>query len=104
MYNLSINRNSKLSDLVEKISLVTKIDLEEIKVIKKSLSYTGYILEVVNKAYNLEHSLYSSKVYEGITLYVEKASQTHRPWEAQFERDQNQMTVKFNDPDNMKTD
>ena len=41
MYNLSINRNSMLSELVEKISLVTKIDSEEIKIIKKSYSYTG---------------------------------------------------------------
>jgi len=90
-------REASLRQLLEKIERITGLPASELGIMKR----TGLSnVEVISNTLDVQKSLSSLKIYDGMTLFVEPLVEDRAvKWEEELERELYRYVIKFNHPD-----
>eukprot|EP01016_Furgasonia_blochmanni_P000858 TRINITY_DN10277_c0_g1_i3.p1 TRINITY_DN10277_c0_g1~~TRINITY_DN10277_c0_g1_i3.p1 ORF type:complete len:605 (+),score=136.12 TRINITY_DN10277_c0_g1_i3:113-1816(+) len=103
---MSVKRNNSNNGAMEwlsvlsKISEVTGIPFEKLRVYKRVQSYNYMNADELSSPENYEKSLSQVRVFENQILYVESVDSAELPskWLGEFDKETNRLMIKFNTP------
>lgn len=92
-----IHKESKLSQLIEKLEEKTGIPAAEQWIQKKNPMVNSVTVEIVSTEANMEKKMNYCRIFDGTTVYLErKAAKSF--WEKEIEKESNRYMIKFNHP------
>ena len=93
-------REASLRQLLEKIERITGLPASELCIMKRNYTTGPSNVEVISNTLDVQKSLSSLKIYDGMTLFVEPlVDGLAAKWEEELERELYRYVIKFNHPD-----
>ena len=95
-----VNKEGVLKDLIEAISKKFNIPFEQIRLVKKSQIGGFPTADILNGPETMDKKYTELRIFEGSTLFVERAETPDAPliWKEEFDRDAYNFKIKFNSP------
>jgi ubiquitin carboxyl-terminal hydrolase 47 len=98
---VQVSKLASVKDMTQLFGEKFGIDVDHLKVLKKSYIGASNYIEVVNTLSNASSSILYARVYEGTVLYIEHCADMldKSKWVEEIERETRRYKIKFNHPD-----